>query len=231
MPHGPATFGYKVGGFERLMADGGKGKSCPGLVYVLVVYIGDEGWRPHLDPFRRLPPGAREAARRAWEEPAGFVDARAAESRPPSDEAVLAAGMFLLTHGRDPDPREVLRRLDPMLAAVADLPDGRELIHRMLLYAGQIASGQDHAERVKLFTEGIAKHLHGAAREEAMSIWQAIGKEHELMGLQQGLQKGKLERSAEIARNMLREGIPAATIARVTGLPRHELTALRRAKR
>ncbi|MEM7495243.1 MAG: Rpn family recombination-promoting nuclease/putative transposase [Myxococcota bacterium] len=225
------AFGYKAGGFEQLMTDGKKGRSRPGLVYVLVVYIGDEGWRPRLDPFRRLPPNAREAARRAWREPAGFVDARAAESRPPPEEAVLAAGMFLLAHGRDPDPREVLRRLDPLLARVAGLPDGRELIHRMVLYAGQIATGQDRVDRVKLFTEGIAKHLHGAAREEAMSIWQAIGKEHELMGLREGLEKGKLEgkleKAVEIARNMLRKGMPVAAVAEVTRLTRYRVNKLK----
>ncbi|MEM7495796.1 MAG: Rpn family recombination-promoting nuclease/putative transposase, partial [Myxococcota bacterium] len=219
------TFGYKAGGFERLLAVGENGESRPGLVYVLVVYIGAEGWRPHLDPFRRLPPSAREAARRAWEEPAGFVNLRRAESpQPPADEALLAAGILLLAHGRDLDPLGLLQRLDPLLAEVATQPDGRELVHRMLLYTGQVASGRNRPENVSLFEKGAIKHLHGMAREEAMSIWQAIGKKHEL----QGLRRGKLEKALEIARNLLSKGMPVAAIAEVTGLSEQKLTALRK---
>ena len=43
-----------------------------------------------------------------------------------------------------------------------------------------------------------------------------------IANLQQGMQQGKLE----IARNMLREGMTATTIAKVTGLPRKQLATL-----
>ncbi|MEM7494791.1 MAG: hypothetical protein AAF471_01330 [Myxococcota bacterium] len=49
-------------------------------------------------------------------------------------------------------------------------------------------------------------------------------------GLEKGLEKGKLERSMEIARGMLRKSMPLTTIAELTGLSRHKLSALRKKK-
>jgi hypothetical protein len=219
---------HAVGGFEQLSASGGKkGGPRPGLVYVLVIYIGDQAWNPDLDVFKRLPPGTREAARRAWEEPAGFVNLREEGTAPSEEDPLLAAGIFLLAHGRDPDPGKLLRRLDPLLERVARCPNGRELVHRMLLYAGQSA-GRKNPERVKLFTDGIAKHLHGVPREEAMSIWQEIGKQHELQGMQQGKQQGMQQGKLEVARNLLVAGVDLKVVSKATGLPRQKLAALRK---
>ncbi|MEM7496088.1 MAG: hypothetical protein AAF471_08265 [Myxococcota bacterium] len=53
-----------------------------------------------------------------------------------------------------------------------------------------------------------------------MSIWQAIGKEHEL----RGLRRGKLE----VARNLLATGVELKIISQAIGLSRQKLAALRK---
>ncbi|MEM7494917.1 MAG: hypothetical protein AAF471_01995 [Myxococcota bacterium] len=47
-------------------------------------------------------------------------------------------------------------------------------------------------------------------------------------GLRLGLQQGKLEKAAEIARNLLATGIDPRVISQATGLSHQKLTALRR---
>ncbi|MEM7495493.1 MAG: hypothetical protein AAF471_05025 [Myxococcota bacterium] len=46
-------------------------------------------------------------------------------------------------------------------------------------------------------------------------------------GLQEGMQQGELNKAVEIARNMLSEGIPTATIVKVTHLPQQRIQELR----
>ncbi|MEM7495455.1 MAG: hypothetical protein AAF471_04825 [Myxococcota bacterium] len=50
-------------------------------------------------------------------------------------------------------------------------------------------------------------------------------------GLEKGREKGKLERSVEIARNLLSTGVEPKIVAQATGLSRQKLLALRGARR
>ena len=65
-----------------------------------------------------------------------------------------------------------------------------------------------------------------------MSIADVLKHEGKQLGLKEGLEKGmhqgELNKALEIARGMLLKGMPLATIAELTGLPRQKLTALRK---
>ncbi|MEM7495700.1 MAG: hypothetical protein AAF471_06150, partial [Myxococcota bacterium] len=49
------------------------------------------------------------------------------------------------------------------------------------------------------------------------------------LGLKEGLEKGKLEKAVEIARNMPRKSMPVAAVAELAQLSRRKLAALRKA--
>ena len=68
----------------------------------------------------------------------------------------------------------------------------------------------------------LNSRLHGVVKGKTMSIADVLTQ----AGMRQGMRRGKLERSTEIARNLLVAGIDAQVVSQATGLPRHKLSAL-----
>ncbi|MEM7494797.1 MAG: hypothetical protein AAF471_01365 [Myxococcota bacterium] len=94
-------------------------------------------------------------------------------------------------------------------------------ITKELRYLGD---GQEQADAFILGVEQVPRRAD--VRRVVMGFSEIFRHEGERIGLQ----KGKLEKALEIARGMLNEGTLSATIARVTCLSRHQLTALRKKK-
>ncbi|MEM7495008.1 MAG: hypothetical protein AAF471_02485 [Myxococcota bacterium] len=108
-----------------------------------------------------------------------------------------------------------------LLARVLRRKGGRSAIQTTVDYLCP-DGGQEQVNAFMLKVEGVLTRaeLKGAI----MSFSEVFRHEGKQLGLKEGLERGKLE----TARNMLREGIPTATIVRVTGLTRQKLAALRR---
>ncbi|MEM7495594.1 MAG: hypothetical protein AAF471_05580 [Myxococcota bacterium] len=67
-------------------------------------------------------------------------------------------------------------------------------------------------------------------REELTMMARTLRGEGLRLGLQQGRQQGMQQEREEIARNLLGEGIPTATIAKVTHLPHQQIQELGKSK-
>ncbi len=113
------------------------------------------------------------------------------------------------------DPVKVIGELESLLAEVLQRHGGIVMLQAMIDYMFP-GHGHKQADDFILRVEKVLTRQ--GLREIIMSFSEIFRQE----GSQQGMQQGKLE----TARNMLREGIPATTITKVTGLSRQKLTEL-----
>lgn len=204
--------------------------AVPPLIRTLIFVSGSRRWRRAVDPYAALPEGLRQRARRSLGEPPRVV--HAGDLQEEGDlarvcpELVMTHRLFQRAHE---DPVCVLAGLEPLLAGVLHRKGGRAALQTALdyLYRG---GGQEQIQAFILKVEQVLTRRD--VREAIMTFSEVFRHEGKQLGLQEGLRKGKLEgkleKALEIARNMLSEGIPVATIARVTHLPRQKLTALRK---
>ncbi|MEM7494639.1 MAG: Rpn family recombination-promoting nuclease/putative transposase [Myxococcota bacterium] len=209
----------------------------PPLIRALIFCTGRQRWHRETDRYAALPPGLRERVRSSLGEPPRVVHASDLEE---SEELTRSCPELVMLHllyrHSYEDPVVVVAKLEPLLARVLHRQGGRAALQTAIDYLSP-SGGQ---EQTRDFILKIDQTLTRAEVKEAIMTFSEVfrheGRQLGLReGLEEGLEKGKLEgklegelnKALEIARNMLNEGIPTATIARVTGLSRHKLAALR----
>ena len=209
---------YKVEVLKyHLQSEEGRRDKKPPIILATVVYMGRKGWQPDsLDVFAPLDPSLREVARDAFAGESEFIDVKHTDLGAASN-APLQAVTLLMRRTYAHDKIKVLQEAQPLLEQIYATPGGDALCDAAIRYVLN-ESGQKGLENAKIVLKGIHQNLHGAVGEKAMSIAEVL--KHE----------GKLEKALEIARNMLKEGLSLATIAKVTQLPPRDIKKLNNPK-
>ncbi|GHV33568.1 hypothetical protein FACS1894187_02200 [Synergistales bacterium] len=87
---------------------------------------------------------------------------------------------------------------------------------------------KDYREQIFDYVETLAKSLEEGKKAMYVSIFEEV---YTARGVEQGIEKGRMEGriegQAEIARNLLNDGLPVEKVAQYTTLPREEVERLR----
>ncbi|MEM7495730.1 MAG: hypothetical protein AAF471_06300, partial [Myxococcota bacterium] len=123
--------------------------------------------------------------------------------------------MMLLKHRRGKPILPLLESLWPDLRAFKEGEDGREFVEKVTNYALLAATKKERGAIIKQVEEQIGTE----EKEEAMTVASALIQEGLERGLRKGRQEGLEKGKLEVACNMLNNGIPVATVAKLTRLP------------
>ncbi|GHV33563.1 hypothetical protein FACS1894187_02180 [Synergistales bacterium] len=83
---------------------------------------------------------------------------------------------------------------------------------------------KDYREQIFDYVETLAASLEEGKKAMYVSIFEEV---YTARGVEQGIEKGRLEGQAEVARNLLNDGLPVEKVAQYTTLPREEVERLR----
>ncbi|MEM7495523.1 MAG: Rpn family recombination-promoting nuclease/putative transposase [Myxococcota bacterium] len=197
------------------------------FIHTLVVHNGRTPFRHDTDMF----PRGTVAERRTAHQSLGSFDlvdlSLLSDEELGGRNLLLRAGETLLKHGYDKRIMPTVRRLMPALRKLWRRSEMQEAVHQLVTYAWLAAHEEEKSRIMGLVREGLNFEEKGYAMRVAGVLLRESRQQGLQEGLEKGLEKGRLERSMEIARGMLREGIPAATIARVTRLSTQRISRLK----
>ena len=143
-----------------------------------------------------------------------------------SDEVLMAdepdiLGM-LLKHVHDPEMAPTFQILHPYLRRLGEGIDGKDcqdFVEAAFLFGL-------HAGNTGLWKDVILPIAEDCMKPNRVEVLMTTAERLKFEGMQQGMQQGELSKAVEIARNMLSEGIPSTTIAKVTHLPKQQIQEL-----
>ncbi len=182
----------------------------PPLIWHIVFCNGQQHWRKSLDLFESMPSSVGNLVRWALTAPPQLIQLVDIPDAERGKFPELDAAEMLMKRAYE-DPIKVIGELENLLEEVLHRYGGMVMLQAMIDYMFP-GDGHKQADDFILRVEKVVTRQ--GLREIIMSFSEIFR--------QQGMQQGKLE----TARNMLREGIPATTITKVTGLSRQKLTAL-----
>ncbi len=189
------------------------------MTYGLLLYNGPGPYGHSTDLFASLNKQEQGVARESLGS-MHVVDTHAIKVACPNDDPMLTVFELALKHVFDPKLEETLATLWPYVQALeqGNEADRHAFSDATVRYVTCLGPEQDLRDILEL----IKERLGTTAGEKIMTLGLALKRE----GRQEGRQEGGVSKALEIARNMLREGMTATTIAKVTGLPRKQLATL-----
>ena len=117
----------------------------------------------------------------------------------------------------------------------ADNPSKRDYVHRLTAAEGGIMEAQKTLDKISsdwvLWKRELDKEVIERDRNSELHYARDQGLQQGInqglqQGINQGLQQGTLQAKLDVARNMKKANIPAATIAQCTGLSDDEIAGL-----